>query len=184
MAEERDLPVARKAESQDICFVAANDYRGFMKRYAERRGVALPQQGPIWDQRGELLGTHQGLTNYTIGQHKGLGLASGRRLHVLKLDPVNNSVIVGEAAQLERTRFTVQQVNYPSGDIPTTPFEANVRIRYKAPEVPAVVTPLGPTLAEVTLSQPQRAITPGQAAVFYGGPTGDEVLGGGIITGD
>lgn len=184
MAAERGLPVASKAESQEICFVSAGDYRGFMKRYTESTGAQVPKQGPILDVSGQQVGTHQGLAYYTIGQRKGLGITSREPLHVLKLDPVRNAVVVGDAQQLERDTFTVQQVNYLSGEVPAEPFEANVRVRYKAPEVPAVVMPLGPTTAQITLSRPQRAITPGQAAVFYGGMTEDEVLGGGIIDSD
>jgi tRNA-specific 2-thiouridylase len=182
MAAERGLPVAAKAESQEICFVASGDYRGFMKRYTESTGAEPPRQGPILDVAGRQVGTHQGLAYYTVGQRRGLGLGSREEaLHVLKLDTTRNALVVGGARHLERDTFTVHQVNYLSGEVPATPFEANVRIRYKAPEVPAVVTPLGPTSAQIALSRPQRAITPGQAAVFYGGPMGDEVLGGGII---
>jgi len=181
MAAERGLPVAAKAESQELCFVAAGDYRGFMKRYTQSTGAAAPRQGPILDVSGRQVGVHQGLPFYTIGQRKGLGLTSSKPLHVLKLDPARNAVIVGGEQHLERDTFTVHQVNYLSGEIPFAPFEASVRVRYKAPEVPAVVTPLSATSARITLVRPQRAITPGQAAAFYGGPMGDEVLGGGII---
>jgi tRNA-specific 2-thiouridylase len=181
MAAERGLPVAAKAESQEICFVAAGDYRGFMKRYTESTGADAPRQGPILDTSGRQVGTHQGLAYYTIGQRKGLGLTSPEPLHVLKLDATRNAVVVGGAQHLERDTFTVHQVNYLSGEAPAGPFKANVRVRYKAPEIPAVVTPLDATTAQVKLLRPQRAITPGQAAVFYGGPTEDEVLGGGII---
>ncbi len=184
MAAERGLPVAAKAESQEICFVAAGDYRGFMRRYTESNGAEAPRQGPILDVNGSQIGIHQGLAYYTIGQRKGLGLTSQEPLHVLKLDPTRNAVIVGGAQHLERETFTVQQVNYLSGEVPASPFEASVRVRYKAPEVPAVVTPLSAKSAQITLARPQRAITPGQAAVFYGGSTGDEVLGGGIISGE
>ncbi len=184
IAEERGLPVASKAESQEICFVAAGDYRGFMKRYAESAGAQAPQQGPILDMSGRQIGVHRGLAYYTIGQRKGLGVISPEPLYVLKLDPARNAVIVGDARQLERDEFAIHQVNYVSGEVPPAPFAANVRVRYKAPEIPAVVTPLDATTARVKLSLPQRAITAGQAAVFYGGATGDEVLGGGIIASD
>ncbi len=184
MAAERGLPVASKAESQEICFVAAGDYRGFMKRYTESTGAEAPRQGPMLDVNGRQVGTHQGLAYYTIGQRKGLGLTSPEPLHVLKLDAARNAVIVGSAQHLERDTFTVHQVNYLSGETPDAPFEANVRVRYKATEIPAIVTPLSATTAQIKLARPQRAITPGQAAVFYGGPTEDEVLGGGIITSD
>lgn len=182
MAAERGLPVATKAESQEICFVAAGDYRGFMKRYTESTGAEAPRQGPMLDVNGRQVGTHQGLAYYTIGQRKGLGLTSLEPLHVLKLDAARNAVIIGGAQHLERETFLLQQINYLNGKAPDAPFEANIRVRYKAPEIPGVVTPLSATTAQVTLSRSQRAITPGQAAVFYGGPNEDEVLGGGIIT--
>ena len=201
MAAERGMTVATKAESQEICFVAQNDYRGFIDRYAasalaEREPVsvgvtatgngakpliALPKPGPIFDQHGTPLGRHRGLAFYTIGQRKGLGLTSREPLHVLKVDAAQNALIVGPATALERSSFTVGKMHYVSDDIPTRPFAANVRIRYKAQEEHALVTPLEGHRVNVTLSHPQRSITPGQAAVFYGGEEGDEVLCGGII---
>ncbi len=199
MAAERGMTVATKAESQEICFVAQNDYRGFIQRYAaaaeepELAGVGpgltakangvipLPKSGPIYDQSGKVLGRHRGLAYYTIGQRKGLGLTSPEPLHVLTIDAVENAIIVGPATALEKTSFTVGNMHYVSGEIPIEPFSALVRIRYKAPEREATVIPLEGNRAQVTLSSPQRAITPGQAAVFYGGEDGDEVLCGGII---
>jgi len=200
MAAERGMTVATKAESQEICFVAQNDYRGFIDRYAANAveeqalvgaGTAtatstkplltLPKPGPIYDRQGKVLGRHRGLAFYTIGQRKGLGLTSLEPLHVLKIDASENALIVGPAAELEKTSFTVGKMHYLSGETPTQPFEAAVRIRYKAPEVSALVTPIAGNRVNVTLSRPQRAITPGQAAVFYGGADGDEVLCGGII---
>lgn len=213
MAAERGLPVATKAESQEICFVAQNDYRGFINRYAAAREaqaeeidarvgvgaaiglrlgtteeakslISLPKPGPIYDQAGKLLGRHRGLAFYTIGQRKGLGLSSPEPLHVLKIDAEQNALIVGPASALEQSSFTVGKMHYLSGEapLPDRPFEATVRVRYKAAELPALVTPIdGGEQAQVTLLRPQRAITPGQAAVFYGGEDGDEVLCGGII---
>ena len=201
MAAERGMTVATKAESQEICFVAQNDYRGFIDRYgasalAEREPIStgvegtaygakplisLPRPGLIFDQIGTPLGRHRGLAFYTIGQRKGLGLTSREPLHVLKIDATQNALIVGPATALERTNFTVGKMHYVSGDIPTRPYEANARIRYKAQEEHALVTPLEGNRVNVTLSRPQRSITPGQAAVFYGGEEGDEVLCGGII---
>ena len=199
MAAERGMPVATKAESQEICFVAHNDYRGFIDRYQANRSepelvgagvgtavstnalITVPKPGPIYDQNGKTLGRHRGLAYYTIGQRKGLGITSSEALHVLKIDAEYNALIVGPAAALEQTTFTVGKMHYISGDIPTGPFEAKVRVRYKAPELPALLTPLEGNSVSVTLSRPQRAITPGQAAVFYGGEDGDEVLCGGII---
>lgn len=180
MAEERGLPVASKAESQEICFVA-NDYRGFMRRYADATGRAAPQPGPILDTAGQQVGEHQGLAYYTVGQRKGLGVMAREPLHVLRLDASRNAVVVGSAAQLERDSFTIGQTTWTSDHAPTEPFTTRAKLRYKAPLVAATVTPLGDGRAEVRLDQPARAVTPGQAAVFYGGAEGDEALGGGII---
>jgi len=206
MAAERGMSVASKAESQEICFVAQNDYRGFINRYASTLApkatveqepvaagvgaatatsakplIALPKPGPIYDLHGKMLGRHRGLAFYTIGQRKGLGITSREPLHVLKIDAAQNALIVGPAPELEKTSFTVGKMHYLSGDIPTEPFEARVRVRYKAPEETALVTPLGGKRVHVILARPQRAITPGQAAVFYSDEDDDEVLCGGII---
>ena len=199
MAAERGMTVASKAESQEICFVAQNDYRGFIDRYAATKAAAqpvavgagnatsssplitIPRPGPIYDQNGKALGRHRGLAYYTIGQRKGLGLTSREPLHVLKIDAEQNALVVGPAAALGQTEFVVGKMHYLSGEIPTAPFAAKVRVRYKAAEQPALVTPIADDRVQVTLVHPQRAITPGQAAVFYGGEDGDEVLCGGII---
>src|SRR5579863_7066789 len=205
MAAERGMTVATKAESQEICFVAQNDYRGFINRYAAEAhsahsddaetelvgaGVAvatsakplitLPKPEPIYDLNGKALGRHRGLAFYTIGQRKGLGLTSLEPLHVLKIDAEQNALIVGPASALEKSTFTVGKMHYLSGTTPDEPFAAKVRVRYKAPEIEALVTPLEGNRVSVTLSRPQRAITPGQSAVFYAGHDGDEVLCGGI----
>jgi tRNA-uridine 2-sulfurtransferase len=196
MAAQRGMSVATKAESQEICFVAQNDYRGFINRYgaalAEGNSssipipaaggvITLPKPGPIYNQDGKVLGRHRGLAYYTIGQRKGLGLTSPEPLHVLKIDAQQNALIVGPGQALEQARFTVGKMHYVSGEIPAEPFEAAVRVRYKAIEQPALVTPLEGKRAQVTLLHPQRAITPGQGAVFYGGENSDEVLCGGLI---
>ena len=203
MAAERGMTVATKAESQEICFVAQNDYRGFIDRYASARlleeapvavgaGVAqqrgsgsplisIPKPGPIYDQEGNSVGRHRGLAYYTIGQRKGLGITSHDPLHVLTIDSTRNALVVGPAKALEQLEFLVGKMHYLSGEIPTQPFEALVRVRYKGVEESALVTPLEGDRAHVTLLHPQRAITPGQAAVFYGGEDDAEVLCGGII---
>jgi tRNA-specific 2-thiouridylase len=133
------------------------------------------------DQAGRVLGEHQGLASYTIGQRKGLGVAAREPLHVLRLDAARNTLVVGPAAALERDKFTLHQTTYPSGEELRAPFDAAIKVRYKAAPVPGVVTPLPDGRAAVMLSLPQRAITAGQAAVFYGGADGDEVIGGGLI---
>jgi tRNA-specific 2-thiouridylase len=205
MAAERGMNVATKAESQEICFVAHNNYRGFIDRYAQAKAaemtmvaaetsahasparattgslISIPKPGPIYDLQGNVLGRHRGLAYYTIGQRKGLGITSREPLHVIKMDPARNALIVGLASALDRQEFVVGNMHYLSGEIPTAPFEAQVRVRYKALEQPALVTPQEGKRVHVRLLHPQRAITPGQAAVFYGGEDGDEVLCGGII---
>lgn len=203
MAAERGMSVATKAESQEICFVAQNDYRGFIDRYAAQQGeyepeleptgaavgvatrakplITLPKSGPIYDQTGKTLGRHRGLAYYTIGQRKGLGLTSQEALHVLKIDAGQNAIVVGPASALEKREFVVGNMHYLNGETPNAPFDALVRVRYKATEQPALVSPIAGNRVQVTLKDPQRAITPGQAAVFYGGGDGDEVLCGGII---
>jgi tRNA-specific 2-thiouridylase len=181
LAAERGLAVATKAESQEICFVAANDYRGFMRRYADSTGRAAPQPGPILDESGAPLGKHDGLAYYTIGQRKGLGISAREPLHVLRMDQARNALVVGPAAHLDTTEFTVRGVSWTSGVTPTDAFEALVKARYKAAPIPATITPLGDGCVRVRCAQPLRAVTPGQGAVLYGGVDGDEVLGSGLI---
>lgn len=181
MAAARGLPVAAKAESQELCFVAANDYRGFMGRYARATGRAAPASGAITDLRGRELGRHTGLAHYTVGQRKGLGITAREPLHVIRLDATRNTIVVGPAAALECASFRLRDVTYTAGEVPPGPFDAEVKIRYKAPPTRVRVTPLAAAHAAIQLSEPQRAVTPGQAAVLYGGATGDEVLGGGLI---
>jgi tRNA-specific 2-thiouridylase len=201
MAADRGMNVATKAESQEICFVAQNNYRGFIDRYAQAKTtematvaestprsftatqplISIPKPGPIYDLQGNVRGRHRGLAYYTIGQRKGLGITSREPLHVIKIDSANNALIVGHASALDRQEFFVGDMHYLSDEIPTVPFEAYVRVRYKALEQPALLTPLAGGRGHVRFLHPQRAITPGQAAVFYGGEDGDEVLCGGII---
>ncbi|MEO7021471.1 MAG: tRNA 2-thiouridine(34) synthase MnmA [Ktedonobacteraceae bacterium] len=198
LAAERGMSVASKPESQEICFVAQNDYRGFIDRYAatldedraplavgataEANGIIqIPRPGPIYNLEGKTLGRHRGLAYYTIGQRKGLGLTSLEPLHVLQIDAERNALVVGAAEHLLRSTCIVKKMHYLSGEVPTEPFNALVRIRYKAIEQAALVTPLDAESVQVTFARPQRSITPGQAAVFYDGTDGDEVLCGGII---
>src|SRR5438309_7300469 len=149
MAAERGMTVATKAESQEICFVAQNDYRGFIDRYAETMreaepaGVAagsiahangiitIPRPGPIYDTSGKTLGRHRGLAYYTIGQRKGLGITSPEPLHVIKIDAEQNALVVGPSSALEKTSCTVGKMHYVSGERRVGPFMARVRIRYK-----------------------------------------------------
>jgi len=171
LARRHGLQVAEKPESQDLCFTS--DYRAFLRRWA----ADSIHPGPILDMSGRELGEHQGLPFYTIGQRKGLGLHSSQRLFVVKLDVKRNALIVGPAEALGRDSLIAKNINWIL-DAPTGPLRVTAKIRYKAMEQPAIVTPLDENRAEVQFDAPLRDITPGQAVVFYQ----DEVcLGGGII---
>lgn len=172
-ARERDLIVADRADSQDLCFVGDVDYRAFL----EHQEIKLPPPGPITNQAGEILGEHQGLAFYTIGQRKGIGIAAPHPLYVIHKDIANNRLIVGPRQALGRRRFAASRVNWIQGT-PDQPVEASVRIRYKTEEVRGRITPTGPDTVEVELEAELPDVTPGQAAVFY---QGDVCLGGGII---
>jgi len=174
MAREFNLPVAERPESQDLCFLADNDYRRFISEHA---GAAV-QPGPIVRQDGMVVGEHSGLPFYTIGQRKGIGIAASEALYVIGTAPERNALIVGTAAELGSDRLRAIRVNWVSGSPPASPLRAQVKIRYKAAPAWATVTPLEGNQAEVAFENRMRDITPGQAAVFYA----DEVcLGGGII---
>jgi tRNA-specific 2-thiouridylase len=175
MARDFDLPVAERADSQDLCFLADDNYRSFLLRHAPES----EQSGPIYDREGNQLGDHQGLAFYTIGQRKGLNLASTIPLYVLDKDKTQNALIVGPKEQLGKHALLTGRVNWISGAPPQEPFRAEVKIRYKAQEAPALITPQTGGTAQVDFDEPLRDITPGQAAVFY---QEDELIGGGIIT--
>jgi tRNA-specific 2-thiouridylase len=173
-ARERRLKTAEKAESMEICFVPDNDYG----RFLTQSGLARRRPGDIVDLEGRVLGRHEGIEFFTIGQRRGLRIAAPAPLYVLDLDPVRNRVVVGPATELQRDTFTVERCNWIPWAQPPGPVEALVKIRYNHPGTPAVVTPLEDGRARVELREPQRAITPGQAGVFY---QDDLVLGGGWI---
>lgn len=175
------MPTATRSDSQDLCFLAGEDYREFLRRNAPEIG----RPGPILTRDGKTLGEHQGLAYYTIGQRKGLGVASRVPLYVLVKDAATNTLIVGIEEELGSRELIAKDVNWISGEAPKEPFRAEVKTRYTAREAWAEITPLdGNQLGEtfcshrVLFDAPQRDITPGQAAVFY---DGDLVLGGGMI---
>jgi tRNA-specific 2-thiouridylase len=174
IAQRFGLAVAQRPDSQDLCFLAGDDYREFLLRNQPQ--VLSP--GPIITRQGELLGEHRGLAFYTIGQRKGLGIAAPEPLYVLDKDTSRNALIVGEQNELGRTELLAGEVNWLDGSPPTEVIRANVKIRYKAADAPAEVLPLSGNRAAVRFQQPLRDITPGQAAVFY---QGERCLGGGII---
>jgi tRNA-uridine 2-sulfurtransferase len=180
VARRSELAVAEKSESQEICFVPDGNYAGFIDRYLEAEGERerLPGAGEIVNRRGERLGTHQGIHRYTVGQRRGLGIASERPLYVVSIDAAQNRVTVGEQEELLSLEFVAAGVNWVAVDTPHEPLRAEVRVRYRHEPAPALITPLPQARARITFDEPQRAVTPGQATVFY---RGDEVLGGGWI---
>lgn len=174
LAESFGLPTASRKDSQDLCFLAGDDYRNFLARNAPQ----INRPGSIINRKGEVLGQHNGLANYTIGQRKGLGIASPVPLYVLGKDAAVNALIVGLEDELGTRELTARNVNWVGGEAPPAAFRAEVKIRYTARPVLAEVTPLNGGQARVQFDAPARDATPGQAAVFY---VEDEVLGGGII---
>ena len=169
------LVTADKPESQEICFVPDDDYRGFLRR----RDPAMFRTGEIVDAAtGAPIGRHAGLANFTVGQRRGLGLAAGRSLYVVDLDAERNTVMVGDAAALERDRLVATQTNFIACEPPEHPRRVHARIRHNHTPAPATVQALEPGVAQVIFDSPQRAITPGQSVVFY---DGDCVVGGGVI---
>lgn len=175
VALQKRLPVAAKPESQEICFIADDDYRRFLMSQAPEAF----RPGPIVDRSGRVLGQHQGLPCYTIGQRRGLGIAAPEALYVLALDVERNALIVGPERELGGEGLEAEEVNWIAGAPPAGPVQATVKIRLHGQETPASVTPLPGQAAHVAFARPQRDITPGQAAVFY---DGEVVLGGGRIT--
>ena len=174
IADRYGLPTASRKDSQDLCFLAGEDYRNFLQRNA----AAILQPGQIVTRDGTALGEHNGLANYTIGQRKGLGLASPVPLYVLGKNAATNTLVVGTQEELGSRELTARDVNWVNGEAPVVPLRAEVKIRYTAKEAWATVTPLDDGQARVQFDAPQRDITAGQAAVFF---QNDMVLGGGII---
>jgi tRNA-specific 2-thiouridylase len=173
-ARQRELKTAEKKESMEICFVPDKDYGKFL----QQAGLAQKHRGEIVDLHGRVLGHHDGIEFYTIGQRKGLGITTARPVYVIELDAANNRVVVGDDSALDRDEFIVNRCNWIPFDHLTEPIEVTAKIRYNHPGTPATVTPSGDGSAKVKLHTAQRAITPGQAAVFY---QDDLVVGGGWI---
>ncbi|HEV2834774.1 MAG TPA: tRNA 2-thiouridine(34) synthase MnmA [Pyrinomonadaceae bacterium] len=172
--------VAEKKESQEICFVPDGDYAGFIDRYleAENATTRLPGSGEIVDTSGRVVGQHEGIHRYTIGQRRGIGIADQQPLYVVSINAGKNRITVGQADELLSAEFTAAGVNWIAFDDPSEPVRAEVRVRYRHTAAPATITPLPNARARIVFDEPQRAITPGQATVFY---RGNEVAGGGWI---
>jgi tRNA-specific 2-thiouridylase len=173
VARELGLAVAAKPDSHEICFVAEGDHADFV----DRQGPA-PGPGPIKDVDGRVVGTHAGVHHFTVGQRKGLGLASGVRLYVVDIDAESASVTVGPRTALERTSLSASGVNWIAGHAPAAGTRATAQIRYRHREASVAITPRPDRRVDAVFDEPQHAIAPGQAVVFY---DGDVVLGGGWI---
>jgi len=170
LARQNDLPTAYKPGSQDICFIAS-DYGAFLSHYFP------PSSGEIVNSQGEMLGKHKGTAFYTVGQRHGLGLATTKPLYVTRIEPDRNRLIVGSKQELRSTGLIATEVNWVAGKAASEPMSVAVKIRSRSPEIAATLYP-GPGSVKVSFHQPQPAVTPGQAAVFY---QDNEVLGGGTI---
>ncbi len=174
VARHCQLKTADKEESMEICFVPDNDYGGFLRT----AGLAEKHLGEIVDLHGHVLGHHDGIEFYTIGQRKGLGITTPKPVYVVELDAENNRVVVGDDSALDRDEFIADRCNWHPFDRLTESIEVSAKIRYNHPGTTATLTPLENGRTKVKLHTPQRAITPGQAAVFY---QDDLVVGGGWI---
>lgn len=174
MAEEQGLVNADKPDSQDICFVPDGDYASVIRRYTGKDAEA----GDFVSADGTVLGRHKGIIHYTVGQRRGLGICAPEPLYVCGIFPGSNTVLLGRNADLYRKDVDVANVHWISGTAPQADFRCAAKLRYRQSEQPAAVIPTGADTVHIVFDEPQRAVTPGQAAVFY---DGDTVLGGGVI---
>jgi tRNA-specific 2-thiouridylase len=174
IARQLNLPVAAKPESQEICFIPDDDYLQFLKDYIPRAA----EPGPILDEQGNTLGRHQGITGYTIGQRRGLGVAAEEPLYVTAIEPDRNAIVVGTRERIYGRELIASNLNWIARASPEHPIKAKAKIRYRHPEAEATVMPLDKASVYVKFAELQMAITPGQAIVFY---DRDSVIGGGII---
>jgi tRNA-specific 2-thiouridylase len=173
-AFQLNLRVHDKPESQEVCFIHETSYHSFL---LERLRESI-EPGPIIDSEGNVLGRHKGIPFYTIGQRRGLRLAKGKPLYVIGIDGKKNAIIVGEEGKVFEDTFVVNSINWINLQEVTSSFSAQIKIRYNHPGSEGEITPKGKGEVEVRFKSPQKAITPGQAAVFYDGET---VIGGGWI---
>jgi tRNA-specific 2-thiouridylase len=180
IARNANLYTAEKQESQEICFVPDGKYSEFIDRYLDHEGRSgeLPLAGDIVNTAGETLGAHTGIHRYTIGQRRGLGISNEKPLYVVQIERAKNQIIVGEEADLEAREFIAKGVNWVAFSTPSEPVRAEVKIRYRHEPAMATIHSLPDAHARIVFDEPQRAVTPGQATIFY---KGDEVVGGGWI---
>jgi tRNA-specific 2-thiouridylase len=178
LAADRGLTTAGRPESQEICFVPDGDYGTYLERRTEGARNAALEPGEIVTRDGRRVGTHLGVARYTIGQRRGLGVALGERVFVVAVDVARNRVVVGTSEDLHRSEAELRDVIWPSNGEDPSSLEVDVQLRSRHPAAPATVSRVGPDRARVEFRTPQRAITPGQSAVFY---EEDIVIGGGIV---
>src|SRR5580698_1517970 len=179
VARQRGLALAQKPDSQEICFVPGGDYKQFITAYLEEQGeVSSETAGELVAANGEVIGQHAGIHNFTVGQRKGLGVSSAAPLYVLNIDPASHRVTVGADAELATHALRARQLNWVSIAELTGPMRVKAKIRHRHEPAWATLEPAGVNEVVATFDEPQRAVTPGQAAVFY---DGDEVVGGGWI---
>jgi len=174
IAKEKDLTVANKPESQEICFIPDSDYGKFLREYIPA-GI---KPGPIINKEGKVIGEHRGIIFYTIGQRKGIGIAAREPLYVTSIDEKNNTIVVGKKDQIYGDELIAINVNFIDVEKLKTPIKIKAKIRYLHPTAPATITLLNKSKVKVKFDNPQWAITPGQAVVFY---DEEEVIGGGTI---
>ncbi len=180
IARDANLYVADKQESQEICFVPDGKYSEFIDRFLdhEDRTDELPTGGEIVNTKGEKIGEHNGIHRYTIGQRRGLGISHEKPLYVVQIERAKNQIIAGEKDELDSMEFTAKGVNWVAFDTPNEPVRASVKVRYRHEPAPATIHALEENRARIVFDEPQSAITPGQATVFY---NGEECVGGGWI---
>ena len=182
-AHQHGLRLAEKPDSQEICFIPGGDYKQFLTAYLEEQGEAMPEtSGELVAANGEVIGHHDGISNFTVGQRKGLGVIRHPHgptpLYVLQIDPASHRVTVGADAELATTTLRARQLNWINIPELTAPMRVRAKIRHRHEPAWATLEPVGQDEVKATFDEPQRAVTPGQSAVFY---DGDEVVGGGWI---
>ena len=179
VARQHGLALAEKPDSQEICFIPGGDYKQFLTAYLEEQGEQVPlTDGELVASSGEVLGRHEGISNFTVGQRKGLGVSSPSPLYVLNIDSASHRVTVGADAELATRTLRARRINWISIPELTAPMRVRAKIRHRHEPAWATLEPAGAGEAIATFDEPQRAVTPGQSAVFY---DGDEVVGGGWI---
>ncbi len=179
IARQHGLALAEKPDSQEICFIPGGDYKQFLTAYLEEQGRQLPEtSGELVASTGEVLGRHDGIFNFTVGQRKGLGVSSPSPLYVLNIDPASHRVTVGADEELATSTLRARDLNWISIPSLSSPMRVRIKIRHRHEPAWATLEPAGADEVVATFDEPQRAVTPGQSAVFY---DGDEVVGGGWI---